>query len=722
MTLLQCLKCNGKLDYGPVRCVCSGCGATWPVKDGIPRFFQVPDHYWGEVGRTQALELIEAARQGSWVEAVRARFPEKDNMRFGLLDLQRASWAPMLGLDEQSTVLDIGSGYGCITHSLSRFAGEVYSVEAVRERIEFTRERLRQERIVNVHLVQASATDLPLAENSFDLVVVNGVLEWVGEWDLSVDPRAVQINFLKKICRLLKNNGVLVIGIENRVGMGLFLGNNDHSGIPYTSLVPRPLASFMLRHTSKPHYRTQLNARRQYRTYTYSERGYRKLLAQAGFGETASYWADPGYNQPYRLVPLRAARWVRQHFVELLDHPSPAPRRSWRRRLKRIAMPLFARFVPEFILLASKQPGRSTKLQRWVEERLAGSDGTGSSIGTNSGSVIWALHTEPFTEKSIVRLGDARTGCDLAYLKVFTGNQDAGASFEPEATNRAKVQESLSASAASLVRVPRSYGTLKLRNATYCLESASRGTKISDIVRGLSYFDNARRVERDFAQICDRIIDLSSASRNMSGVLTIRPSWREIPQEIRNRPDLARALSKRRYFQEALPKSSRTWIQHGDLSVENTHIDLTTGEFEVFDWSDLADGLPPLYDFFQFFYSTGYLPPAEETVRFACEEDRWIATFKAVFFSESGFGSVTRRLILHTCERLGVSPQQVPSLLLEFLIIRSHYYQARSAAQHRAQLRLLEWCITELDRPTGAFVAAGAARCWLPVPVFSARS
>ena len=26
-------------------------------------------------------------------------------MRIGLLDLQRASWAPMLGLDEQSTVL-----------------------------------------------------------------------------------------------------------------------------------------------------------------------------------------------------------------------------------------------------------------------------------------------------------------------------------------------------------------------------------------------------------------------------------------------------------------------------------------------------------------------------------------------------------------------------------------------------------------------------------------
>ena len=79
---------------------------------------------------------------------------------------------------------------------------------------------------------------LPLAENSFDLVIVNGVLEWVGEWDLTVDPRTVQVNFLKKILRLLKDDGILLIGIENRIGWGLFLGGEDHSGMAYTSLVP----------------------------------------------------------------------------------------------------------------------------------------------------------------------------------------------------------------------------------------------------------------------------------------------------------------------------------------------------------------------------------------------------------------------------------------------------------------------------------------------------
>ena len=696
MSLLRCLKCNGMLDCGPDQCVCAKCGAKWPVSNGIPRFFQMPDHYWGEVDRNQALELIDAARQGSWEEAVRSRFPANDNMIFGLLDPQRAAWAPMLGLDEKSTVLDIGSGYGCITQSISRFAGQVYSVEAVTERIDFTRERLRQERIHNVQLVQASATGLPLAEKSFDLVVVNGVLEWVGEWDVTVDPRTVQINFLKKILRLLKDDGVLLIGIENRIGWSLFLGGNDHSGLAYTSLVPRPVASFMLRHNAKPHFRTQLNARKQYRTYTYSERGYRKLFRDAGFAETTSYWADPGYNQPYRMVPLAVPAWVRQHTVELLDHPGAAPRRSWRRRLKRIAVPVSPWLVADFVFLAAKQPGRRTRLQTWIDERLAAS-GMGRDF-TRSGSVTWALHSGAFKEKSIVRLGDVRTGSDLAYLKIFTGSQERRAAFETELTNRAEVERSLKVAGSSLVRVPRSYGTLQIGNSAYYMEAASRGAQVSGMVRELGYFGNARKVERDFSQICDRIVELTSALQNGSGVRTISPTWRQIPEPLRSRPELARALTENRYFQENPPETFVTWIQHGDLSVENTHLDRKSGQLEVFDWGDLAGGFPPLYDLFQFFYSTGYLPPEQETVSFPSEEERWMATFKAIFLADSGFGSIARRLILRACERLKILPKQVPSLLLEFLIVRANYYQRTSAVQHRVQCRLLELSITELER------------------------
>ena len=306
--LLKCLKCNARLNTINERCLCPQCGGEWPIVGGIPRFLQTPSNYWGEVGRSKALELLEAARKGSWSDAVRSHFPEGV---ISVLDLQRASWAPMLGLNEQSVALDIGSGYGAITHSLSRFVGELYSLEAIPERIEFTQERLRQEGIGNVRLIQASAAALPLLDKSFDLVVANGVLEWVGEWDLEGDPRSAQLRFLSSILRLLKDDGVLLIGIENRIAYNNLLGAIDHSGLPYTALVPRRAASFMLRRSSARHHRTKLNPNREYRTYTYSERGYRKLLAEAGFADDRPIGPIPGTTCPTVSFHSRIQRGYR---------------------------------------------------------------------------------------------------------------------------------------------------------------------------------------------------------------------------------------------------------------------------------------------------------------------------------------------------------------------------------------------------------------------------
>jgi hypothetical protein len=217
------------------------------------------------------------------------------------------------------------------------------------------------------------------------------------------------------------------------------------------------------------------------------------------------------------------------------------------------------------------------------------------------------------------------------------------------------------------------------------------------MVRKLGFFDNARRVERDLSQLCDRILELTLHLQKVPGVRMIPSAWHEIPEIPTSDPQLTRTLAEARYFQRSIPESSAIMIQHGDLTVENAYFDRKTGEFEVFDWCDLAGGLPPLYDFFQFFLSTAYLPRAAESVRFVSKEDRWVGTFTALFLSDGAIGRMTRRLILHAGERLNVSPKQVPSLLLEFLIIRSHYYQARSLSQRRLQLRLLELCIANFE-------------------------
>jgi SAM-dependent methyltransferase len=699
--LLKCLTCGGQLQVSRESCVCPACQTTWPVTGDIPRFFQVPDYYWGEVERSQAQELLAAARTGSWVEAVEERFPPGHEMLIGLLDLQRASWATMLGLNERSVALDVGSGYGAITHSLSRLVGEVYSVEAIPERIGFTSERLRQEGIANVRLIQASATDLPFLSNSFDLVVTNGVLEWVGEWDLTGDARSVQVRFLRSLNEFLKEDGVLVIGIENRIGYNLFLGSNDHSGIPYTSLVPRRIASLMQRLSSARHHRTKLNAKKEYRTYTYSERGYRKLLADAGFESVSCFWADPGYNQPYHLIPLSRPQWVQAYFNDLAEHPSPAPRRSWRRALKRAiaSSRLVPLTVPEFVLLACKRRGRTTELQTWIEKSLKEAGHDLSLKDHKAEPIPWSLWTSPFQPKSVVRLGSPKSNNDLAYLHVSIG-RDGDGHLQTENVNRAKIQHVLMTQGSGKVRVPQTSGTFRSRNVSYCMESAAGGVEVSRLVRRLGYFDDVRRFEDSFNSIFENLIELTEALRKVPDAATINPEWLEVPHEFGDSPELKNAIEQRRYFGKA---AAPAWIQHGDFSVENMSIDAKTHEVTVFDWVDMADGFPPFYDFFQMLYSTGYLPPAEETVRFANDVERWTAIFNAIFFCDTGFSRVAENLLLRACKRFDIQPELMPALLIEYLLIRTHYYKTKSATQRKIHLTLLQTCLEQKRSVFGKF-------------------
>src|SRR5947209_1093237 len=251
VSLLKCLQCDGKLRASQERYECLECGAGFPVINGVPRFSEAPTSYWAETTREEARKLLEAARKGPWAEAVRSHFAEETNVALSVLDLQRASWAPMLGFDKRSVALDIGSGYGAITQSLSHLVGKIYSVEVIPERIEFTQERLRQEGIRHVDLIQASTTALPFVENSFDLVVTNGIPEWVADSDSERDLRRAHLTFLRTISGLVKDDGVVVIGVENRFWWDLFHRAIEYLGLLYTSLSHHSLASFMLRHSSR---------------------------------------------------------------------------------------------------------------------------------------------------------------------------------------------------------------------------------------------------------------------------------------------------------------------------------------------------------------------------------------------------------------------------------------------------------------------------------------
>ncbi len=693
---LKCTRCGAKLSRGEEHIECLQCNARWPVVRGIPRFFEAQDYYWGEVTREKAAALLADAREGSWEQSVQSHI-ESENLRDYYLDLQRASWLALLGLDSSAVALDIGCGYGAITHSLALSVGEVISIEAIPERIEFTQERLHQERISNVSLFQASATALPFFENSFDLIVANGILEWIGEWDLEGSPRAAQLKFLASLQRLLKKDGVLVIGIENRFGLPAFRGGSDHSGIPYTSLVPRWVATRMLRRSKGPHYRTVLNAKREYRTYTYSARGYRKLLAEAGFGGVSAYWARPGYNRPYHLVPLESRQLLSEHFEHLATTERPFGRSRFHIRVKSglLRAGIGSWTLPEFLVVAAKDSRHKTQLDGWVREVLNKELSPEYAGVLGSQKLLFTQQTRSFTDRTVLHIRNQK-GRRLPVLATVNARKARSLEddVETEFKHLTQVHEKLSERSGLSVRVPKPLDFWKSEKSVRLLVSLTKGEQLSTTIFRPGYGKDPETVRRDFSRAVRANIELTQAIQDARGIPAVDPGWYELPQEITADAHFAKAVSDLRYFSDPSRFRGRSWAQHGDYWASNIFFQKGTGLVEVIDWCGLARGFPPLYDLLSLVlysavsdYSAGRGPnPSSET---ALQQ-----TLSDVFIRIKGVGQILRELLLEACKELQVDSVLLPSLLVEFLLLRARYYRSRSARYADAlHFRLLRYCI-----------------------------
>lgn len=283
---------------------------------------------WSEPGEEQVRELLSRARQMPWCLALDWLRSRHSSFAARLNRDWLSDWTLLIHPSHGQRVLDLGCGFGTLTLGLARRFGDVAGVDVLPLRLAVAAARARSLDVQNVRFVQADGCVLPLKEKAFDLVVLNGVLEWAalagGE-----TAEIAQLRLLSEVQRILSGDGIVGVAIENRFALETWsLTPDTHTRMLLVPLLPRWLARAVYR----------LRVGRRLPVQLHSQRGYRRLFHRAGFPAVRVLDLAPSYND---------------YDVVLDPHDRVSYRFLWQRGLVRSFNPIArsirrqaARFVP----------------------------------------------------------------------------------------------------------------------------------------------------------------------------------------------------------------------------------------------------------------------------------------------------------------------------------------------------------------------------------------
>lgn len=180
------------------------------------------------------------------------------------------NWYPF---KKDSSVLEIGAGMGAITGVLCEKCKEVVSVELSKNRASSI--AVRNEDKENLEIIVGNLNDIDFKGKKFDYITLIGVFEYAALYTNTDNPYN---DFLQNIKKLLKEDGKLLIAIENKFGMKYFAGApEDHTNIPYDGITG---------------YTTDSKVR------TFGKQELKDILYKNNFKNTKFYYPLPDYKLP----------------------------------------------------------------------------------------------------------------------------------------------------------------------------------------------------------------------------------------------------------------------------------------------------------------------------------------------------------------------------------------------------------------------------------------
>lgn len=180
-------------------------------------------------------------------------------------------WLPIKPGDK---VLEIGSGCGAITETLARKAGSVTCVDLSAKRSHINAHRNHDKNNIKIHVGNFSDIE-PSLPDDFDFACMIGVFEYGQSY---IHTKTPYEDFLKIMLKHVKNNGCIVIAIENKLGLKYWAGcKEDHLGAYFSGLEGYPEGG---------------SAR------TFTRTGLERIFRACGVEEYSFYYPYPDYKFP----------------------------------------------------------------------------------------------------------------------------------------------------------------------------------------------------------------------------------------------------------------------------------------------------------------------------------------------------------------------------------------------------------------------------------------
>jgi hypothetical protein len=219
--------------------------------------------------------------------------------------VHRGAIVRCLPFPRSKRVLELGAGCGAITRTLGERFDHVDAIEGSVQRARICAKRC--EDLIGVRVFAADINKI-LPEPQYDLVFLVGVLEWSQGFLPGSNPfqRCLEI-----ASKSLRDDGVMVVAIENQLGLKYFLGSGeDHCGVPMEGLHGYPSVA---------------------RAKTFSRLGLSGLLKDGGFPVSRFLFPFPDYklarvvltDEALALNSESIAYWVSRYNFE--DYQKPAP-------------------------------------------------------------------------------------------------------------------------------------------------------------------------------------------------------------------------------------------------------------------------------------------------------------------------------------------------------------------------------------------------------------